>query len=84
MKIELLNIKKGDFVYKDCVSSMGASSTGLQEVKEIIYKYDEDTGAKYNVIVTKDGSKWDSRNGGPYSGSPMFYIEPVDQPEFSV
>ena len=71
----LLKKVVGDTVYKECYSSMGASSTGNETITKISFKYDEDTGKKYKVIHTKCGT-WDSRTGDSISNkSSMFYIE---------
>jgi hypothetical protein len=72
----LTELQAGDTVYLDCPSSLGASSTGTKTIQDIQFKYDEDTGDKYRVIVLGSGDKYDSRNGGrmPRTGGGFFYI----------
>ena len=68
------NIKVGDNVYRECYTSMGASSNGDSEVTAIITKYDEDTGEPYKVICC--GDHWfDGRTGDAMNEPTMFYIK---------
>ena len=69
---DLINCEIGDEVYVDCLSSMGASSCGMEEVSNISFKYDEDTGEKYKIIHCGE-STYDSRTGSDRKYG-MFYL----------
>lgn len=71
---KLMKKEQGDTVYMDCLSSMGASSAGDIKITKTKYKYDENTGEKYKVIIVEGGAKFDSRNGEPLNKQSMYYI----------
>lgn len=78
--IALPDCEKGDFVYLDCYSSMGASSRGINVVKAVKFKFDEDTGERYKLLKIND-NWYDSRDG---TNESMYYIEPVDNDIYRV
>lgn len=71
--------EKGDKVYLDCYTSMGASSAGVREVHDTAFRFDHITGEKFKIL--KVDSEWyDSRNGGCYQNNGwMYYIEDFKQ-----
>jgi hypothetical protein len=71
---DLKDLTIGDTVYIGSYSSLGASSEGDEKIKDILVKYDENTGEKYNVIVCSDFMKFDARSGDGINGI-MYYIE---------
>ena len=77
MKRKLEDSKVGNLVYKECYTSMGASSTGKTIVEEIDNKWDVNTGEKF-VILKVDDEWYDTRNGSCFSNpNSMFYIESI-------
>jgi len=73
MKLNEVNI--GDKVYIDGYTSMAQQNFGVRDVIDIKYKYDEDTGERYKVIVINAG-EFDSRTGESLNKNSMYYIEP--------
>jgi hypothetical protein len=72
MKLSEINI--GDKVYIDGYTSMAQQNSGVRNVIDTKYKYDEDTGERYKVIVINNG-EFDSRTGASLNGNSMYYIE---------
>jgi hypothetical protein len=68
----------GDTVYVDCDSSFGSSSCGFEKVEEAHVRYDEMTGAPYEVY--KVGSSWyDQRTGACVKGAWAYYLRDPDE-----
>jgi hypothetical protein len=51
------------------------------KVRDIITKYDEDTGKPYPVYVMNDGDTFDGRDGSAIKGATMYYIDLEDKAE---
>ena len=45
------------------------------KVKNILTKYDADTGKPYPVYVLADGDKYDGRDGSAITGATMYFID---------
>ena len=76
MKIELTNLEIGNKVW--CGGDSGFCYDDISEVKNISYKYDENTGEKYKVIHTSS-QIFDSRNGNPLEPPTAYYIKSCEQ-----
>jgi hypothetical protein len=72
MSTDLSFAKKGDTVNIECYSGMG--SGGPSKVKNILVKFDPDTGEKYNVIVVDDNHQFDCRTGDAMNAPTAYYI----------
>ena len=77
MKIELKDLEIGDRVW--CGGDSGFCDESVERVKGIEWKFDEDTGEKYKVIVLKGNRKFDSRDGGAITSPTAYYIKPTVQ-----
>lgn len=68
--------KVGDLVYMDGYTSMAQSALAYDKgskVKEVRYKFDEDTGEKYQQIKV-NRSWYDARNGACVSNKNSMYF----------
>jgi len=77
MKIELKDVNKGNKVWCGCNS--GFCDDSIQQVKEILFKFDEDTGEQYKVIVLSEDHRFDSRNGKAITPPIAYCIMPTEQ-----
>lgn len=57
-----------------CGGDSGFCDSSIETVKEISYKYDENTGVQYSVIHLQGGRKFDSRNGLAINPPMAYYI----------
>ena len=76
MEIQLKDLEKGNKVW--CGGSSGFCYDDIVEVKDVSYKFDENTGAKYKVIHTSS-QKFDSRDGSPLEPPTAYYIKSCEQ-----
>jgi hypothetical protein len=77
MKTELKDLQAGDRVW--CGGNSGFCDNGIETVRRIDWKFDEDTGEKYKVIILSGGRKFDSRNGKPITPPTAYFIKPTEQ-----
>lgn len=77
MKIELKNIKAGDFVY--CTGDSGFCDPSDEVVKKVTTQYDENSGKPYNIIHLSGGRKFDSRSGNAINPPLSYYLTPTNQ-----
>jgi len=68
-------LQAGDEVYIDGMTSMAQQSARYERIKEVRFKYDEDTGERFPIY--KVGGAWyDGRDGSCNSNTDsMYYIE---------
>jgi len=76
-KIELIDLQAGNMVWCGCNS--GFCDDGIEKVQSIEYKYDEDTGEKYKVIILSGNRKFDSRSGKALTPPTAYSIFPISQ-----
>lgn len=70
------NIKNiGDVVYVDGYTTMAQQNAGNEEIEDVKYKFDEDSGERYPIY--KVGDEWyDGRTGACHSNkNSMYYID---------
>ena len=77
MKIEIKNVKAGDFVY--CTGDSGFCHKSNEKVEKVTVQYDESNGKPYNVIWLSLGRKFDARHGGAMNPPTAYYLMPTDQ-----
>ena len=77
MKIELKNLEVGNKVW--CGGDSGFCYSDIEKVKRIEWKFDEDTGEKYKVIILSGSRKFDSRNGGAITPPKAYYLMATEQ-----
>jgi hypothetical protein len=77
MKIEIENVKSGDFVY--CTGDSGFCHPSNEKVEKVTVQYDETDGKPYNVIWLSGGRKFDARHGGAMNPPTAYYIIPTEQ-----
>jgi hypothetical protein len=77
MKIKLKDLETGKKVWCGCDS--GFCQENIEEVEKIEWKFDEDTGEKYKVIMLSGGRKFDSRNGTAMNSPAAYYLSPTEQ-----
>jgi hypothetical protein len=77
MKIELKNLEIGNKVW--CGGESGFCWNRIEEIKEIEWKFDKDTGKKYKIIVLNEGRKFDSRSGRAITSPIAYYLEETEQ-----
>ena len=73
--------KVGDKVYIECYTSMGQSSTGYYEIKEVDYKFDSDTGEKFPVYRVEEKDWFDGRDGSSYNNKESMYYIDLEEPK---
>lgn len=76
-KIKLLDLEPGNKVW--CCGDSGFCDNGIEKVKKVSFKFDENTGEKYKVIHIAGERLFDSRNGCPLTPPLAYYIEPIEQ-----
>lgn len=64
----------GETVYLDGFG-MAQQSSGPVTITNIEYKYDEDTGKRYQIFEVDDSGWYDARDGSPYGRDSMHYID---------
>ena len=77
MEIKLKDLEVNDKVW--CGRDSGFCHDSIEKVKKIEYKFDEDNGEKYKVIVLSGSRKFDSRNGGAITSPTAYYLLPTKQ-----
>lgn len=77
MKIQLEDLDVGNKVW--CGGDSGFCHNSIENVAEIDWKFDEDTGEKYKVVVLSGGRKYDSRSGNPMTPPLAYYLMATDQ-----
>lgn len=77
MKIELKDLEVGNKVW--CGGDSGFCYNDIETVEKIQFKFDEDTGEKYKVIVLSGDRKFDSRNGNALNPPLAYYLMPIEQ-----
>lgn len=77
MKIKLKDLKVGDKVW--CGGDSGFCTDSIEKVKKIEWKFDENNGKKYKVIVLGESRKFDSRDGGAINPPLAYYLVPIEQ-----
>lgn len=75
--IELKDLEAGDKVW--CGGDSGFCHNDIEEVDVVGWKFDEDTGERYKVIILSSGQRFDSRDGSPLTPPTAYYIQPTDQ-----
>ena len=77
MKIKLKDLKVGNKVW--CGGDSGFCRSDIEKVEKIEWKFDEDTGEKYKVIILKGDRKFDSRNGRAMTPPKAYYLMVTEQ-----
>ena len=77
MEIELKDLEVGDKVW--CGGDSGFCQDDIEKVEKIEWKFDEDTGKKYKVIILSDGRKFDSRDGRAITSPTAYYLMATEQ-----
>jgi hypothetical protein len=77
MIIELTALEEGNKVWCGCNS--GFCHDDIEIVKSIEWKYDENTGEKYKVIILSENRKFDSRSGKAITVPTAYYLAPTEQ-----
>ena len=75
IKKPLAEIEVEDKVWRG--GDSGFCRSDIETVKDIAYKYDEDTGEKYKVIILAGNRKFDSRTGYAINPPLAYYIRPA-------
>lgn len=77
MKKELKDLEVGNKVW--CGGDSGFCRSDIEKVEKIEWKFDEDTGEKYKVIVLSGSRKFDSRNGVAITPPKAYYLMATKQ-----
>lgn len=77
MKIEIKDLVEGNKVW--CGGNSGFCDNDVEEVKGIEFKFDEDTGEKYKVIILSGGRKFDSRTGEAMTPPTAYFLMATEQ-----
>jgi hypothetical protein len=75
MKIELKNLIIGDKVW--CGGDSGFCDNEIETICNIEFKFDENTGEEYKVIVLEGNRKFDSRDGSAITSPTAYYIKSI-------
>ena len=77
MEIDLKDLEKGNKVW--CGGDSGFCDDGIEKVKKIEWKFDENTGEKYKVVILSEKRKFDTRDGSAITPPYAYYLMPIDQ-----
>lgn len=77
MKIQLKDLEIGNEVW--CGGDSGFCHAGVERVERVEFKFDENSGEKYKVIILNGNRKFDSRYGGAITPPKAYYLMATEQ-----